>query len=89
MGCFDKETFYQIQTVHWLAMQTLPEELPTATEALIWAEPKQSWVLLSPGKPARRTSGDKAALGKTQRPLGFQMGHSRCIRQVKTTHDLT
>ena len=71
MGYFDTKIFHQIQRVPWLAMPTLPE-------APIWVQPHHLWVLLpTPEKPVRGGSGDKAALGKIEKPLGFQMGHSR------------
>ena len=34
-------------------------------------------------------NGEKAALGKTEKPLGFQVGYSRHIRKVKTINFLT
>lgn len=55
-------------------MQTLLEGLPTATEAPIWAEPNQSRVLLSPGKPTEGREWGQGSIGENTKAFGVSNG---------------
>lgn len=87
MGNFGYRNAYQIQTESLAANMNFTEWSLEVTEARI-----PGGCLTTPGcycpvsgETRGGGGGEKASWGKTEKPLGFQMVHSRHIRKVRTT----